>query len=93
MTWESREEACPVLTRTQGEVEMGRRSDDLYLHPGPAVSQLFGLEQVFLGLNVPICKTIGLNYNISKSSSLFDILVPSYPSAPLLSLLSDPEWN
>ena len=93
MTWESREEDCPVLARPQGKVEMGRRSDDLYLHPGPAVNQLFGLEQVFLGLNVPICKMIGLNYNISKSSSLFDILVPAYPSAPLLPLLSGPAWS
>lgn len=72
---------------------MGRRSAVLYFHSGSAVNQLFNLEQVFLGLSVPICETVGLNYNTSKSSSFFDILVPSYPSAPLLHLLLGPAWN
>lgn len=62
------------------------------LHSGSAVNQVFNLEQVFLGLSIPICKTVGLNYNISKRS-FFDILVPSYPSAPLLPLLLGPAWN
>ena len=77
MTWESR---YPALTIPQNKVEMGRRSEVLYFHSGSAVNQLFSLEQVFLGFSVPICKTVGLNYNVSKSS-FFDSLVPSYPTA------------
>ena len=93
MTWESREDANLALTIPQDKVEMGRRSAVLYFHSGSAVNQLFNLEQVFLGLSVPVCETVGLNYNTSKSSSFFDILVPSYPSAPLLHLLLGPAWN
>lgn len=71
---------------------MCRGFEDLHSSPGSAVNQLFGLEQAFLGLSVPICKTTGLqdDYRISESSSLFDMLIPSYPLTPLLRLLPEP---
>lgn len=62
-------------------MELGRGSEDLRSVPGPAVNQLFGLDQVFLGLNTSSCKMRGFDYKVNKSSPLFDILVPS-PAPP-----------
>lgn len=78
---------CVHSCQTPGQGGAAKRSEDLHSIPGSAVSQLFGLGQVFLGLNIPICKMRGLYCKISKSSSLFDIRVPSHLLVLLLALL------
>lgn len=84
---------CVHSCQTPRQGGAGKRSEDLHSLPGSAVSQLFGLEQVFLGLNIPIYKMRGLDCKISKRSSLFDIQVPSHLLVPFLALLPEPSME